>query len=76
MRQSWVLSREGGWEAAVTSGDAEYGMMNMGVGFLRIEGPYIDIHNNKYFRVGLCVLHPDFSLYSGERRGKGLLRAM
>ena len=45
MRQSWMLSREGGWEAVVTSGDAEYGgMMNMGVGFLRIEGPYIDIH--------------------------------
>ena len=32
MRQSWMLSREGGWEAVVTSGDAEYGMMNMGVG--------------------------------------------
>ena len=44
MRPSWMLSREGGWEAVVTSGDAEYGMMNMGVGFLRIEGSYIDIH--------------------------------
>ena len=44
MRQSWMLSREGGWEAVVTSGDAEYGMMNMGVGFLRLEGPYRYTH--------------------------------
>ena len=48
MRQSWMLSREGGWEAVVTSGDAEYGMMNMGVGFLRLEGPYIDTLISSY----------------------------
>ena len=45
MRQSWMLSREGGWEAVVTSGDAEYGMMNMGVGgFADRRTIYIDIH--------------------------------
>ena len=53
MRQSWMLSREGGWEAVVTSGDAEYGMMNMGVGGSADRRTiYIDIHNNKYLRVG------------------------
>ena len=51
MRQSWMLSREGGWEAVVTSGDAEYGMMNMGVGgFADRRTIYRYTHNNKFLR--------------------------
>ena len=53
MRPSRMLFREGGWEAVVKGGNAEHGMMNMSVGgFADRRTIYIDIHNNKYLRVG------------------------